>query len=110
MARLLLVEDDADLLELQALVLRGAGHEVVSAQSPRDALEAFRARQPDLVIMDYRLPRPEDGAALLRDLGPDARVLVLSGGALNGDVEGAVRALRKPCAPRVLLQAISELL
>ena len=109
MARLLLVEDDAELLELQSLILRRAGHEVLSTQSAEAALKCFQARRPDVVIMDYRIPRPEDGAGLIRDLGPGVRVIVLSGASLKDTVEGAARVLRKPCSPRVLLQAIAEL-
>lgn len=109
MARLLLVEDDAELLHLQTLILRTDGHEVLPAQTAQEALECFRTHSPEVVIMDYRLPRPEDGAALVRDLGPEARIIVLSGAPLDGNTDGIARVLRKPCPPRVLLQTIREL-
>ncbi len=109
MARLLVVDDDAEQLGLRCLVLRNAGHDVVPAQSRTAALASFQAHRPDLVVMDLRLPRTEDGLELLQDLGAEARVVVLSGAGVEGAVDGAARVLKKPCSLRTLLRVVSEL-
>ncbi|HZU28408.1 MAG TPA: response regulator [Bryobacteraceae bacterium] len=109
MARVLVVEDDAQQLGMRCMVLRAAGHEVTAAQSPAAAIDSFRDHRPDIVVMDLRLPRISDGEDLLRGLGPDARVLVLTGAALQTPPLGAARVLKKPCSSQVLLRAIAEM-
>jgi two-component system OmpR family response regulator len=62
-ARLMLVEDDADLHELFAKVARREGYEVVSAYNGEDALSILRecARCIDWLLTDIRLPGLVDG-------------------------------------------------
>ena len=82
MARILLVDDDPDQLEVRALVLEAEGHQVASARSRRRAVSAFRRSTPEIVLMDLRLPRTEDGVALideLRALSATVPIIVLSG-------------------------------
>ena len=82
MARILVVDDDPDQLEVRALVLEAEGHEVTSARNRRQAAEAFHRTTPDIVLMDLRLPRTEDGLALieaLRALSSTVPIIVLSG-------------------------------
>jgi len=55
MARVLVVEDDAQQLGMRCMVLRAAGHEVTAAQSPAAAIDSFRDHRPDIVVMDLRL-------------------------------------------------------
>lgn len=109
MARVLVVDDDAQQLGVRCMLLESAGHEVSGAQSAEAALDAFRRRPPEVVVMDLRLPEVSDGEGLLRDLGPDARVLVLTGLRLNAPPAGAARVLRKPCSSQTLLRAVAEL-
>lgn len=56
MARVLVVEDDADILNLITARCRGAGHKVLSAASGPLALDALGETRPDLVILDVGLP------------------------------------------------------
>lgn len=116
MARLLIVEDDPDQLELRRLILEYAGHRVRTAADPRAALEAFVEFAPALVVMDLRLPRTEDGLSLieaLRQRFPEVRIVVLSGAEDNFE-NSAVRALvneyvRKPVPSRELVRLVSKL-
>jgi two-component system OmpR family response regulator len=55
-ARLLVVEDDANIVELLAASLRYAGFEVSTARDGRQALTAARELRPDLVVLDVMLP------------------------------------------------------
>jgi CheY-like chemotaxis protein len=82
MSRVLLVDDDPDQLEVRRMLFQQAGHEVYTAVDPETALEVFARAAPRLVITDLRLPRTEDGLALiqaLRDRAPEVRIVVLSG-------------------------------
>jgi len=115
MARVLLVEDDADQRELRELILARAGHQVIPASGAQEALDRLTT-SPEVAVMDLSLPRPEDGRALLRELArrsPATRVAVLTGRceALRGQPEESLAAaiLEKPCPTRRLLDTIARL-
>ena len=79
-ARLLVVDDEAMILELLSGSLRFAGFEVVSAASGAEALRAVASSPPDLVLLDVMLP---DGngfevAGRIRSAGPDVPVIFLT--------------------------------
>jgi two-component system phosphate regulon response regulator PhoB len=57
MARILVVEDDVDISRLLELRLRKAGHEVSSAPDGVIGLEAIRTAPPELVVLDWMMPR-----------------------------------------------------
>ena len=56
MAYLMIVDDDEDLAEAVAKVLRNAGHEVDIELSPEPGLEKMEQRPPDLAILDVMFP------------------------------------------------------
>jgi len=66
-ARLLVVEDDANILELLAGSLRFAGFDVVTATNGTAAVEAALRHRPDLIVLDVMLP-DLDGFAVVRRL------------------------------------------
>jgi len=78
--RLLVVDDEPNILELLATSLRFAGFEVVTASDGRAALEAARTSRPDLVVLDVMMP-DMDGFAVVRRMrgeGLGAPVLFLT--------------------------------
>jgi two-component system OmpR family response regulator len=76
-ARLLVVDDEPNIVELLSVSLRYAGFEVASAMSGRDAVAQARQFRPDLVLLDVMLP-DVDGFDVLRRLrGEGTRVPVL---------------------------------
>ena len=82
MARILLVDDDPDQLEVRRMLFQQAGHEVYTAVDAGTALEVLDRATPQLVITDLRLPKVEDGLALIRAMRQRAtavRIVVLSG-------------------------------
>lgn len=121
MCRLLLVDDDGQLLTFYKLVLEHAGHEVRTAETCQAAVQLLMESDPEVVVMDLRLPAIEDGLALIRALKqhqrpPDCcrpKVIVSSGWTedLTPTAEKAWvdRVLSKPVRMEVLLQSISEL-
>lgn len=81
LGRILIVDDDEELLALLGAQLREKGYEVVAAVNGARALEAFGRKTLDVVLLDYRLP-DIDGMSLLRILRtrePGVRVVMMSG-------------------------------
>ena len=65
MADILLAEDDAGVRKWVAVALESEGHSVRVAPDGEAALEAFRARRPDLLVLDVMMPR-KDGLEVCR--------------------------------------------
>lgn len=94
MARILVVEDEADVRELCTVLLRLLGHEVASVGSGERALFSLRSRRYDIVITDLGLPGM-DGWAVARAVkqqAPSTLVGLMSGWEVtrNGKELGAV--------------------
>jgi CheY-like chemotaxis protein len=104
MPRILVVEDDPDQLEMRKLILEHAGYEVVAAQNAAQAIHQLPGCH--LVVMDLRLPTPEDGLRLIQAVSGSAKIVVLS-----GDAETDLPVdefLTKPCASKKLLETIAR--
>ncbi len=118
-ARILVVDDEPDLLELVRLTLHQAGHQVETAVSGRTALDALRRRRPDLLILDLMLP-DLSGTELCRRLRADSEfaslpVLMLTAKAdevdrVVGFELGADDYVTKPFSPRELALRVGALL
>lgn len=78
--RLLLVEDEPDLLRGLALNLRGEGFDILMATSAEDALPVALTERPDLVVLDVMLPGMSgfDACRELRRRGFDAPIIMLT--------------------------------
>ena len=111
-ARVLVADDNADMREYLARLLRTAGYQVTTVTDGQAALDAVRADAPDLVISDVMMPRL-DGLGLVAALRADARtaavpVLLLSARAgqeasIEGLQAGADDYLVKPFSAAELL-------
>jgi DNA-binding response OmpR family regulator len=113
MARVLLVDDDADALGIRKRIFEYDGHHVSVASSADRAREVFVAESPDAVVLDLRLPEPEHGLALIREFraaSRQVRIVVLAGWCadLDGRKESELvdLILAKPVRSEVLLGAI----
>jgi two-component system OmpR family response regulator len=76
-ARLLVVDDEPDIVELLSATLRYAGFDVASATSGRQAMEEARRFRPDLVLLDVMMPDLDGFEVLRRMRGEGTRVPVL---------------------------------
>ena len=85
--KVLLVDDDTDLLDLLAFVLVREGYRVVTATDGAEALARWRKEQPDLVVLDVGLPRV-DGFEVCRQIrqGSVTPVILLTGRSEAEDV------------------------
>lgn len=116
MSRVLLVDDDAGQIEIRQLVLGRSGHSVSAAGNVAQARMCFAAAPPDIVVMDLRLPRAEDGLALIREwrsANPAVHIIVLSGypADIEDKPEAALvdRILAKPVRSQVLVNVLAKL-
>ena len=117
--RLLVVDDEVNLLRAVAAMLRAEGYEVTTARSGRDALMHVARSVPDLVVSDIRMPGM-DGYQLARALRDSPRtslvpiVFLTAKGETEDRVEGfrtGVDAyLTKPFEPDELLAVIRNIL
>lgn len=118
MARILFADDELDLVEIFAEILREEGHEVRTSTDGVDALRAIREWRPDVAVLDVDMPGMT-GASIAAALSSDGRgletipVVLLSGNAdldrLAAEAEIPHR-LTKPVAPPELMKVIDSAL
>ncbi len=116
---LLLVEDDADLLEVLRLTFTHEGYRVVLARDGVQALDLAQRHDPDLVVLDLMLPKL-DGIEVCRRLREEPAfkrlpILMLTAKGEESDVVlglgvGADDYLKKPARPRELVARVRNLL
>ncbi len=79
--KILLIDDEPDILGLLSSVLESEGYEVVTASDGVEGIERFQQEHPDLVITDVKMPR-KDGLDVLKEIkatDSDVDVIVLTG-------------------------------
>ena len=116
--RLLLVDDEVELVEMIKFRLEASGYEVLTANDGQQALEIARREKPGLVILDVMLPKM-DGYKVCGLIKKDSRyahipVMMFTAKAMDADMKlgqevSADAYLTKPFEPKVLLEKIKEL-
>ena len=81
-ARILLIDDDPDVLLAIEILLSHLGYTVETARNGSEGLKMFRANAPDLVLTDIIMPEQEGIETIIemRRLQPNARIVAMSGG------------------------------
>lgn len=114
--KILIADDDRDLLALIAFTLTQAGYLVVRAADGQTALRAFDAEAPDFVVLDINMPGAS-GFQVCEAIRTKSRVPIMML-TVRGEEEDLVQALElgaddfltKPFSPRTLLARIKALL
>jgi CheY-like chemotaxis protein len=119
MAKILIAEDERDIRDLIAFTLRFAGYEVFTAGNGEEAVEMAPRVNPDLILMDVRMPRMTGYEACraiksiveLRDIP----VVFLSAKGQESEIQqgleaGAEEYLLKPFAPDQLTTRVKTIL
>jgi len=122
--KILLVDDDPDLISAFEAILYSRGYEVSTAISKNEALEKLASVQPDIAILDVMMEEEHDGFELARHFKksyPELPVIMLTGiseitgvnfraAAADPDWLPADEYLDKPVSPNELISTIEELL
>jgi DNA-binding response OmpR family regulator len=119
MAKILIAEDERDIRDLVAFTLRFAGYEVVTAANGEEAVQQASKENPDLILMDVRMPRMT-GYEACRILKADPEmkdmpIVFLSAKGQESEIQtgleaGAEEYLLKPFAPDQLTDRVKSIL
>lgn len=119
MKKILLVDDETQLVEMIKLRLEANNYEVVTAYDGMEALEKAKKEKPDLIILDIMLPKM-DGYKVCRMLKFDEKykripIIMFTARVQETDKKigmevGADDYLAKPFEPQVLLEKIKDFL
>lgn len=73
MAKILIVDDDPDIVETMKIVLESKDYQVASAADGRQGLERIKKEKPDLIILDIMMTRMDEGFDVCRQLKKDPK-------------------------------------
>jgi len=118
-SKILVVDDEQDVLDVLRLVLAKSGYEVLTATSGMEGLTQAESQLPDLIVLDIMMQQM-DGWEVLKLLKLDERtssipVVILSARVepkdmIRGLQEGAIDYVTKPFAVREILSKVAALL
>jgi CheY-like chemotaxis protein len=118
-ARIVVADDEEDIVRLVAFVLRRRGYTVLEAQTGEEALDLIRRERPDLAVLDLRMPGM-DGLEVMRALAADETVeplplIMLSASAQQAEIEAGLSAgvaayVAKPFTPQHLAGVVADVL
>lgn len=121
MSKILIVDDDPDIVEAGRLVLEKEGFQIGSASSYPEGMQQIKEFQPDLLILDVMLEQPDDGLRMARELrrqGSTLPILMLTSVnaamGLNIDKDEEMVPVNefqpKPVDPAALVEKVKRLL
>jgi two-component system alkaline phosphatase synthesis response regulator PhoP len=116
--KILVADDENDILEIVSFNLQGEGYEVFTAKNGDEAIDSAKKNKPDLIILDVMMPRKNglEVCNILR-LQPEFKdTLIVFLTALNDDnteikglESGADDYITKPISPKVLISRVNAL-
>ena len=120
MSRILIIDDDAQILKMLRQILEREKYHVTEASNGKEGVRLYRENPADLVITDIIMPEKE-GIEIIIELKrdyPNVKIIAISGGGrINPDDYldiakklGANRIFAKPVEREKLLNAVRELL
>ena len=120
MARILVIDDDAQVRGVLRRILERAGHKVFDVGDGEAGIKLHREQPADVIITDIFMPE-RDGIETIQALRrefPGVKIVAISGGdrtrtvdlRKDAEVFGASRTLRKPFELTELLEVVGELL
>jgi len=124
MARILVVDDEPDMVEMIKAALESASHQVIAAFNGKEGIEKARKEKPDAIVLDIMMPE-KDGFAACKELKGDPAckdipILILTGvgehfantryaKSMGMELE-AEDYIDKPIDPKLLVARLAKLL
>jgi DNA-binding response OmpR family regulator len=119
--KILIVDDDPDIVDAGRLVLEREGYEVIGAPSRTDGMKRLEEDMPDLLILDVMMEEPDDGLRMAREIrknGNELPIIMLTSVnaamGLNIDKDGEIVPVDefqpKPVEPQTLVAKVKKLL
>jgi DNA-binding response OmpR family regulator len=119
--KILIVDDDPDIVEACRLVLEREGYEVEGAPNRGDGMKALEEVKPDLLILDVMMEEPDDGLRMAREIRKAGHTLpiimltsVNAAMGLNIDKDEEMVPVEefqpKPVDPQTLIATVKKLL
>jgi two-component system, OmpR family, alkaline phosphatase synthesis response regulator PhoP len=117
--KILIADDEPDILEILSFNLKGEGYDVITAKNGDEAIDKAKNFKPDLIILDMMMPGKNgmEVCNILRTQSAFAGTLIVFLTAINDEnteikslENGADDYLTKPISPKVLLSKVSSLL
>lgn len=116
MKRILIAEDNNSNYMLMTYILKGH-YEVFRAENGQEAVEKAKAEQPDLILMDIKMPLMDglQATRLIKAELPDLPIIALTANAFDNDRQQALEAgcndfISKPVSAAACIQAIQKLI
>jgi len=113
--KILVVDDDVDIVRIVTKMLSREEHEVETASSGEEALEKISLRKPDIILLDIMMPRMNGLEALrkIKDIDPSIYIIMITA---FGDIDsyldamewGAFEYINKPFETEELLRMINK--
>lgn len=116
--KILIADDESDILEILQFNLEAEGYEVMTAKNGNEALEKARSFSPSLIMLDVMMPGKSgiEVCKLLRNNPAFSKTLIIFLTAMNDDFTevsgleaGADDFLKKPIRPKVLMTKVNSL-
>ncbi|HSD63233.1 MAG TPA: response regulator [Ignavibacteriaceae bacterium] len=120
MAKIVIIDDDPDILDVSKIVLTSKGHKVFTALNPDDGYNLIIDQTPDLIILDVMMNEPDDGFFLAQKLKREkiytpvimytsvSKTLGLDFG--KSEIVPVDEYIEKPISPDELLAKVDKLL
>jgi DNA-binding response OmpR family regulator len=120
MAKIIVIDDDPDILDASKLVLESKGYEILTAANPDDGYKIVMEHHPDLIILDVMMNEPDDGFFLAQKFRKMniytpiimytsvSKTLGLEYGA--GELVPVDEFVEKPISPETLIEKVEKLL
>ncbi len=120
-AKIMVVDDDRDIVESITIILESAGYIVIQADSSGKCLEILQHERPDLIILDIMMDTLTDGIHVVYELKSDPEyqsipIIIIStiekqtGFHINKEYIEIEEYLEKPIEPAVLLECVKKCL
>jgi CheY-like chemotaxis protein len=109
MARILIIDDDPEILTLLETALSGNGHNVQTANNGRDGLRLLGENPFDVVITDIIMPKVDGFSVIMaiKDMPLHPRIIAISGGSVGIPQDGLMMVAKAMGIQRILPKPFS---